>query len=128
MLACRLCLAFGVQDPEQWLEECPRRVLNVWRAFAIADGWGMQRRQAAANAIATKRLLAFKYAGDSRKDAIAEFDELVEKHLPLDLRFGEVEQEPISENVLHLMDRGGGNVLKTPTHSIEIEIDPWQRQ
>lgn len=128
MLACRLCLAFGEQDPEQWLEDCPKRVLNIWRAFSVADGWGMQRRHATAKAVATKRLLAFKYAEGSRKEALQAFDELVEKHLPIDYRFGEAEQEPISENVLHLMDRGGGNVLKTPTHSIEIEIDPWQRQ
>lgn len=128
MLACRLCLSFGEQDPEQWLEQCPPRVLNVWRAFAIADGWFTERRLAAVSAIALKRLVALKHKEEYRVEVLASIDKVADKYVPLDWQWGEQDEEkqPLDTGILMVMNRGG-EVLKTPTYSAEIEVDPWQR-
>lgn len=128
MLACRLCLAFGEQDPEQWLENCPQRVLNVWRAFARADKWADQRRLAASQSVVTKRLLAMKYHKDDRQASLQSVDEIAEFYMPIDWMI-EKDETPkqIGDGVLQVMSRGG-EVIKTPTHTTEIEFDPWQRR
>jgi hypothetical protein len=28
-----LCKELGIEDPEQWLEECPQRVFENWQAY-----------------------------------------------------------------------------------------------
>lgn len=128
MLACRLCFAFGVQDPEQWLEECPPRVLNLWRAFAVADGWAMQRRLDVLGAVSQKRLVASKYKKSDVEEAMESLDKLVEHYLPVDMRWEEDEKKPLDPDVLKVMNRGGGEVAKTPLHSTQIELDPWQQR
>lgn len=129
MLACRLCLAFGEQDPEQWLENCPPRVLNVWRAFAEADSWSMKRRLETTQAIVAKKLLASKYKKDDRLEALESLDKIVESIMPVDWRIEEDgEQKSIDQGLLLVMNRGGGEALKTPLYSLEIEVDPWQQQ
>jgi len=127
MLACRLCLAFGEQDPEQWLEDCPPRVLNIWRAFSIADGWSTQRRVQTTNAIVLKRLLALKYKKDDRQEILKSVDEICEKYLPADWQSETEQESQISEGVLQAMNRNG-TVIKTPLYTTEIEFDPWQRR
>lgn len=37
LLACRLCLRFGVQDPERWLNEIPERIWQLWVEFFNAE-------------------------------------------------------------------------------------------
>ena len=44
MLACRVCLAIGESDPEQWLEDVPERVFELWEAFYAVEPWGDERR------------------------------------------------------------------------------------
>lgn len=130
MLACRLCLAFGEQDPEQWLEVCPPRVLNVWRAFAVADKWAESRRLNATVALALKRLVAAKYNKDAIQSAMQSLDSLTESYLPADWQWDRSEQgeSGLSENILLAMNRGG-SVLSTPTQSISVEMgDPWQQR
>lgn len=129
MLACRLCLAFGIEDPEQWLEDCPRRVLNVWRAFASADRWGDERRLAAVATITLKQLLSAKIDKDHRQSVLESIDKIAERYLPADLRFEADEKTvQLDESILQVMNRGGGSVLNTPTYSAEIEIDPWPQR
>lgn len=128
MLACRLCLEFGEQDPEQWLENCPPRVLNVWKAFSIADKWPEQRRLSASHSIVSKRLLAMKYHKDDRQAALESVDDTAELYMPIDWQI-EKDEAPkqMSDGVLQVMSRGG-EVIKTPLHTTEIEFDPWQRR
>lgn len=125
MLACRLCLAFGVQDPEQWLEECPRRVLNLWRAFAVAEGWFTERYLAALSAVSLKKLLALKHEQDARPTVLKDVDEVANKYMPADWQWSE-EKKRLDPEVLKVMDRGG-KPLATPCVSAEIEVDPWQQ-
>lgn len=128
MLACRLCLAFGEQDPEQWLENCPKRVIDVWRAFAAADRWEMNRRLSVGQSITTRKLLSLKYTQDSRKEVLESIDRLVDLHMPIDMQIGEdTRDKSMSESVLEVMSRGG-EVVKTPVYTVEIEADPWQRR
>jgi len=35
-----LGLKLGIDDPEQWLEECPQRVLDNWIAHYRIEPWG----------------------------------------------------------------------------------------
>jgi len=127
MLACRLCLAFGQQDPEQWLEQTPKRVVNLWRAFAIADGWFTERRLAAVAAVSMKRLLALKYQPEARGEVLKGIEEVANKYLPVDQQWSD-EPQPMDPDALKMMARGG-EVLNTPTYSAEVEgVDPWRRQ
>ena len=130
MLACRLCLAWGIEDPEQWLENCPRRILNVWHAFAIADKWHSRRRMEAISAVSLKRLLAVKYNESDRRQLLESIDKIAELYIPEEWREENTsELDTPNEAVLKIMDRGGGNVLSTPTHSVDIDIgDPWQQR
>jgi hypothetical protein len=128
MLACRLCLAFGEQDPEQWLELAPRRVVNVWRAFAQAEGWFTERYLAAITATGIKRLVALKYDKDAIAKVLEGIDAVANAYMPLDMQWTE-EAKQIDPNVLVAMNRGGESV-STPNYTteIDIEVDPWARQ
>jgi len=35
-----LSLKLGIEDPEQWLEECPQRVFDNWLAQYRLEPWG----------------------------------------------------------------------------------------
>jgi len=37
LLACRLCLRFGEQDPEAWLDSIPERIWQTWIAYFNAE-------------------------------------------------------------------------------------------
>lgn len=39
-LACRVCLALGIDDPEAWLATVSQRTLAVWEAFYMLEPWG----------------------------------------------------------------------------------------
>lgn len=126
MLACRLCLAFGEQDPEQWLENCPKRVLNVWRAFARVEGWHTERYFAAQSASALKRLVLMKVKEDAQQAVASDIDQTANKYMPFDLQWEPEDKPQMNESVLKAMNRNG-EIVKTPTFSTQIEADPWKR-
>jgi len=37
-----LSLRLGIEDPEQWLEQCPERVYENWLAYYRLEPWGME--------------------------------------------------------------------------------------
>jgi hypothetical protein len=126
MLACRLCLSFGEQDPEQWLESCPKRVLNIWRAFADVEGWHRERYLAAQSAVSLKRLVMFKVKEDSRQVVLKDIDKAANNHMPHDLQWSDDDVKPeMDESILKAMNRNG-QVVSTPAFSTNIEADPWR--
>ena len=64
MLACRLCLRLGIDDPEQWLESVPKRVLALWMAFDAIDPIGNEAVMMAKLLSMTSFLQAAKCSGD----------------------------------------------------------------
>lgn len=120
-------MRFGVQDPEQWLENVPRRVLNLWRAFAIAEGWHIQRRLLAVIAVCLKRLVAIKYKPEARAELLKGIEESANKYLPHDQQWND-EPQSMDPDALKIMARGC-EVLKTPVYSAEVDGgDPWQQR
>jgi len=57
-LACRVCLALGVDDPEAWLDRAPQRVVAVWRAFYRLEPWGNDYQRHAVEASLLSRINA----------------------------------------------------------------------
>ena len=82
MLACRLCLRFGEQDPEQWLEDVPDRVWAVWKAYYSVEPFGNERELFAKLVVIAKRLLATKYQADSMESALESVDRLTGCEMP----------------------------------------------
>lgn len=127
MLACRLCLAFGEQDPEQWLEKCPRRVLNIWRAFAQAEGWDTERYLAAQTAVATRRLLLTKYQRDDREKVMRSLFDEAASYLS-DYEKEERKADMPDPGVLKALAKDSGELLSVVASAdAEIEGDVWQQ-
>lgn len=42
-----MCLQLGIDDPEQWLENVPKRVLDFWDAYYKIEPFGIESHQAA---------------------------------------------------------------------------------
>lgn len=40
-MACRVCLELGIDDPERWLHETPKRVVDLWQAYWRLEPWGL---------------------------------------------------------------------------------------
>lgn len=128
MLACRLCLHFGIDDPEQWLENCGQRKLNVWRAFAEIDGLESTDRYLLAQSTVTlKRLLMLKYQQEDRESVLKSVDKTAACFLPADKELPEEQPEPMDPGMLVAMARTQAE-LKTQSYSIEVDmVDPWQQ-
>lgn len=46
-LACRVCLALGIDDPEAWLDTVSPRTLAIWSAFYRVEPWGNEYERSA---------------------------------------------------------------------------------
>jgi len=57
-LACRVCLALGIDDPEAWLDRAPQRVVAIWRAFYRLEPWGNDYQRHAVEASLLSRINA----------------------------------------------------------------------
>lgn len=99
MLACRLCLRFGVQDPEQWLEDVPDRVWELWKAYYALEPFGGERALSAKTVILLKRLLAIKFKPEAVKSVLEGCDKLTGSEMPwewIDQPEPEVDNDPIA--------------------------------
>ena len=67
MLACRLCLALGIDDPEQWLQTASERKLTLWRAFYRLEPWGAEFHRSATQSAMTSGVMAMIAAGQGQK-------------------------------------------------------------
>lgn len=84
MLACRLCLSLGIDDPEQWLEDCPDRVFAVWEAYSQVEPWWGQRELLARIVASLRCLLAGKYESDKVEGVLKNLDTIAAGYMPGD--------------------------------------------
>ncbi len=98
MLACRLCLRFGVQDPEQWLEDVPDRVWELWKAYYALEPFGGERELAAKSVVIAKRLLATKFQPEAVEGVLKSCDRLAGTEMPWEW-IGQPEPEPESDTI-----------------------------
>lgn len=63
-LACRVCLAVGVDDPIAWLENIEPQTLAIWRAFYRVEPWGSEMERSAEQSSITSMLLSMMAAGN----------------------------------------------------------------
>jgi hypothetical protein len=74
--ACRICLALGIDDPEQWLHECTPRKLAIWQAFYRFEPWGADMEQAANMQTQISGLIAMyasAHGADAKPQPITDF-------------------------------------------------------
>lgn len=83
-LACRLCLRLGIDDPEQWLEDCPDRVFEVWDAYAQLEPWWGDREMLAGLLATTRSLLASKYEDRQIEAVLKSVDQITAAYMPGD--------------------------------------------
>lgn len=43
--ACRLCLALGIDDPEDWLDKVSPRTFALWQAYYQIEPWGKEHER-----------------------------------------------------------------------------------
>jgi hypothetical protein len=77
-----LCLQFGEQDPEQWLEDVPDRVWEVWKAYYALEPFGGERELAAKAVVLLKRLVATKFDAESITKVLDSCDRLTGTEMP----------------------------------------------
>lgn len=75
MLACRLCLAIGHDDPEAWLETATERQLALWKAFYRLEPWGAEFHRSATTQSLLSGLLSMTAAANGGKLECREFAE-----------------------------------------------------
>ena len=63
MLACRVCLAIGHDDPEGWLETVTSRQLALWKAFYQLEPWGADFERSAAQSALLSGQISMMAAG-----------------------------------------------------------------
>lgn len=49
-MAGRLCLELGIDDPEQWLEDTPKRIVDFWENYYRVEPFGLPWHQTAQTA------------------------------------------------------------------------------
>lgn len=99
MLACRLCLRFGEQDPEQWLEDVPDRVWDLWKAYYSLEPFGGERALMAKTVVILKQLLASKFREGST-EVLQSVERLAGSEMPwewIDQPEPEPESDPIAK-------------------------------
>lgn len=74
-LANRVCLKLGIADPEQWFEDTPRRVMDMWRAHYANEPWG-DEQLLLCKVVYLLSILAAKAVGE------AELVEMVHENMP----------------------------------------------
>lgn len=86
-------LKLGIEDPEQWLEDCPERVTDLWDAYYQLEPWGGER-ELLARILATLRcLLAGKYDEDKVAKVMQNVDDMAGNWMPGDW-IGQPEPKP----------------------------------
>ena len=63
-LACRVCLAVGVDNPVAWLENIEPQTLAIWRAFYRVEPWGSEMERSAEQSSLTSLVLSMVAAGN----------------------------------------------------------------
>ena len=61
-------LKLGIEDPEQWLEDCPDRVFDLWESYSQLEPWWGERELLAKILSCLRHLVA----DNTEKDGIAE--------------------------------------------------------
>lgn len=77
MLACRLCLAIGNDDPEAWLESASERQLLIWKAFYRLEPWGMEFHRHATLSTLISGLVSMIAASNGQKLDVRDFAEFM---------------------------------------------------
>ena len=94
-LACRLCLRLGIDDPEQWLEDVPDRVWELWKAYYAVEPFGGERELAAKTVVLLKQLVASKFKAEEIEKALRMCDRLTGTEMPWEwIDQPQPEQEP----------------------------------
>jgi hypothetical protein len=97
-------LRLGIDDPEQWLESCPRRVLNVWRAYYAIEPWGNEQAVMAAVAATVKRSLIAEFGQDSVESVLQSVDNLAACHLPGEWIYRPEQKDDSIENAQAILE------------------------
>lgn len=95
-----MCLRFGEQDPEQWLEDVPDRVWDLWKAYYSLEPFGGERALMAKMIVILKQLLASKFSADTATEVIASVERLAGSEMPwewIDQPEPEPESDPIAK-------------------------------
>lgn len=79
-----MCLKLGIDDPEQWLEDCPDRVFEVWEAYSRLEPWWGERELLAKLLAVSRCLLAGKYDEDKVAKVLANADMIAAGYMPGD--------------------------------------------
>lgn len=79
-----MCLKLGIDDPEQWLEDCPERVYEVWDAYSRLEPWWGERELLARLLAAVRCLLAGNYAEDKVAAVMKNADDIAMVYMPYD--------------------------------------------
>lgn len=90
MLACRVCLAVGKDDPESWLESVSERQLLIWKAFYQIEPWGMEFHRHATESSLVSGLISMIAASNGQAVPMREFAEF----MPADWRDPEKKRTP----------------------------------
>jgi hypothetical protein len=61
IFAHKLCLKLGIDDPEQWLEDVPERVISNWEEYDRIDPFGQEWHQTASTNQMLYGLLEYHY-------------------------------------------------------------------
>jgi hypothetical protein len=75
--ACRLCLELGIDDPEQWLESAPPRVVSLWEAYDKLEPFGMPWHRDAVTQSLLHGVLTYHYASHRIKIKPLGFDDFM---------------------------------------------------
>lgn len=84
MLACRLCLRLGIDDPEQWLEDVPDRIYEIWLAYSQIEPWWSEREMLANLVALVRILLAGKYDEKNVESVLKHADQMAAAYMPPD--------------------------------------------
>lgn len=108
MLACRLCLRLGIDDPEQWLEDVPDRIFSLWMAYSQIEPWWSEREMLAQLVGLVRMLLAGKYSEENVEKVLKHADQVAACYMPPDwVDQPEVKQMSIEETEAMLAARFG---------------------
>lgn len=77
-----MCLRFGVQDPEQWLEDVPDRVWELWKSYYALEPFGGERELFAKLVVLIKQLLAIKYKPEDAGKILKACDDIAGSEMP----------------------------------------------
>lgn len=75
-------MRLGIDDPEQWLENCSRRKLNAWKAYYANEPWGDEQQILTVIASSLKQLVAMKVSADSVEKVLSIVDKAAGYYMP----------------------------------------------